>query len=139
MYEKALVFRIKRSQRFAFIPKTVCFSDRSFSALCFYTQNRLFFGQIALAALRLYPKPPVFRTDRSQSFAFIPKTACFSDRSFSELCFYTQNHLFFGQIALAALLLYPKPPVFRTDRSCRLAFIPKTACFSDRSLSAPLA
>ncbi len=107
----------------------------SLSSLCFYPQNRLFFGQTVLAALLLSPKPPVFRTNRSRRFASIPKTACFSDKPFSPLYFYPQKRLFFGQTVLAALLFSPKPPVFRTNHSHRFAFLPKTACFSDKPFS----
>ena len=107
----------------------------SLSSLCFYPQNSLFFGQTVLAALLLSPKPPVFRTNHSHRFASIPKTACFSDKPFSPLCFSPQNRLFFGQTILTTLHLSPKPPVFRTNHSHRFAFLPKTACFSDKPFS----
>ena len=51
------------------------------------------------------------------------------------LGFCPQNCLFFGQLSLVTWSLYPKPPVFRTAHSRRLKFVPKTACFSDSSLS----
>ena len=53
----------------------------------------------------------------------------------TEIVFYPQKRLFFGQFVLISSLLSPKLPVFRTARSRLFSFIPKTARFSDKSVS----
>ena len=79
-----------------------------YGTLCVYPQNRPFFGRNSLGALRLSPNPPVFRTNQSRRFAFIPKIARFSDKSVSALCVYPQISPFFGQIMLSRVTTYKK-------------------------------
>ena len=66
---------------------------------------------------------------------FLPKIACFSDKSVSSTRIFTQNRLFFGQFSVIHSYLSPKPPLFRTVQCHLLVFLPKTASFSDKSVS----